>query len=131
MDVAINSVAPNGDKADEHNNTNTSSTNGAVSSQDFKAEESRPVGSYPKTGIDVLIVGTGLAGLSAAIECTRKGHNVRILERYSTINVAGKMRDMLQPPLSPSDGRGRRYVLHGTQRHQVLQALARHGEGVR
>lgn len=93
MDVAINSVAPNGDKADEHNNTNTSSTNGATSLQDFKAEEPRPVGSYPKTGIDVLIVGTGLAGLSAAIECTRKGHNVRILERNSTINVAGELRD--------------------------------------
>jgi len=48
-----------------------------------------PLGSYPKTGIDVLIVGTGLAGLTAAIECVRKGHNVRILERYATINTAG------------------------------------------
>ncbi|PQE18320.1 monooxygenase fad-binding protein [Rutstroemia sp. NJR-2017a BBW] len=39
--------------------------------------------------IDVLIVGTGLAGLTAALECHRKGMNVRIMERYSTINTAG------------------------------------------
>jgi monoamine oxidase len=48
------------------------------------------VGSYESTGIDVLIVGTGLAGLVAALECTRKGHNVRVLERNDTINTAGK-----------------------------------------
>lgn len=52
--------------------------------------ESKPVGSYPSTGIDVLIVGTGLAGLVAALECTRKGHNVRVLERNGDINTAGK-----------------------------------------
>jgi 2-polyprenyl-6-methoxyphenol hydroxylase-like FAD-dependent oxidoreductase len=40
--------------------------------------------------IDVLIVGTGLAGLTAALECHRKGMNVRIMERNSTINTAGK-----------------------------------------
>jgi len=52
---------------------------------------SKPVGSYPPTGIDVLIVGTGLAGLTAAIECVRKGHNVRVLERNDDINTAGDM----------------------------------------
>jgi 2-polyprenyl-6-methoxyphenol hydroxylase-like FAD-dependent oxidoreductase len=52
--------------------------------------ESKPVGSYEPTGIDVLIVGTGLAGLTAALECTRKGHNVRVLERNADINTAGK-----------------------------------------
>lgn len=51
--------------------------------------ESRPLGSYPPTGIDVLIVGTGLGGLSAALECKRKGHDVRVLERNADINVAG------------------------------------------
>ncbi|KAG9811095.1 monooxygenase, partial [Aureobasidium melanogenum] len=53
--------------------------------------ESKPLGSYPKSGIDVLVVGTGLAGLSAALECLRKGHNVRVLERNATINTAGDM----------------------------------------
>jgi 2-polyprenyl-6-methoxyphenol hydroxylase-like FAD-dependent oxidoreductase len=52
-------------------------------------EGSKPLGSYPDSGIDVLIVGTGLAGLTAALECTRKGHNVRVLERHATINTAG------------------------------------------
>jgi 2-polyprenyl-6-methoxyphenol hydroxylase-like FAD-dependent oxidoreductase len=56
--------------------------------------ESKPVGSYEPTGIDVLIVGTGLAGLVAALECTRKGHNVRVLERNADINTAGKKASM-------------------------------------
>jgi monoamine oxidase len=47
------------------------------------------MGTYPDSGINVLIVGTGLAGLTAALECTRKGHNVRVLERSATINTAG------------------------------------------
>lgn len=52
--------------------------------------EPQPVGSFPYSGIDIIIVGTGLAGLTAAIECTRKGHNVRVLERGHTINTAGE-----------------------------------------
>lgn len=44
---------------------------------------------YLPQNIDVLIVGTGLAGLTAALECHRKGMNVRIMERNSTINTAG------------------------------------------
>lgn len=51
--------------------------------------ESEPIGTFDKTGIDVLVVGTGLAGLTAAIECIRKGHNVRVLERASAINTLG------------------------------------------
>ncbi|KAF2774452.1 monooxygenase [Teratosphaeria nubilosa] len=53
--------------------------------------ESEPVGTFPPTGIDVLVVGTGLAGLTAAIECIRKGHTVRVLERNATINTLGDM----------------------------------------
>ena len=49
------------------------------------------MGSFPDTGIDVLIVGTGLAGLTAALECTRKGHKVRVLERGHYINTQGDM----------------------------------------
>jgi len=56
----------------------------------YNQEECKPIGSYPSTGIDVLIVGTGLAGLTASIECARKGHNVRMLERMNDINTAGE-----------------------------------------
>jgi len=55
----------------------------------FNNDEVKPVGSYPPSGVDVLIVGTGLAGLAAAIECVRKGHNVRVLERAGDINTQG------------------------------------------
>ncbi|KAL7625939.1 hypothetical protein AAE478_002708 [Parahypoxylon ruwenzoriense] len=57
----------------------------------IQEKDCKPVGSYPPSGIDVLIVGTGLAGLTAAIECVRKGHNVRVLERHDDINTAGDM----------------------------------------
>ncbi|GAB7360423.1 hypothetical protein MBLNU230_g8379t1 [Neophaeotheca triangularis] len=50
-----------------------------------------PVGSFPPSGIEVLIVGTGFGGLTAALECTRKGHNVRILERNTTVDKGGDM----------------------------------------
>jgi len=50
---------------------------------------SKPVGSYPDSGIHVLIVGTGLAGLTAAIECHRKGHRVQVLERHTEISTMG------------------------------------------
>lgn len=46
-------------------------------------------GDYPDSGIEVLIIGAGLAGLTAAIECARKGHRVRVLERHSEINTMG------------------------------------------
>lgn len=54
-----------------------------------EGSEPKPLGSYPESGINVLIVGTGLAGLTAAIECVRKGHKVQVLERDSAINTAG------------------------------------------
>lgn len=66
-------------------------------------EGSKPLGSYPDSGIDVLIVGTGLAGLTAALECTRKGHNVRVLERHATINTSGVSREAEALPYPPSN----------------------------
>lgn len=47
------------------------------------------MGSYEPTGIDVLVIGTGLGGLVAILECVRKGHNVRVLERNADINTLG------------------------------------------
>lgn len=70
--------------SDQVNGSNGVNGHGSSNGADIN-----PVGSYPKSGIDVLIVGTGLAGLTAALECTRKGHSVRVLERDATINTAG------------------------------------------
>ncbi|KAI1809558.1 FAD/NAD(P)-binding domain-containing protein [Poronia punctata] len=46
---------------------------------------------YRESKISILIVGTGLAGLTAALECTRKGHRVIMVERMNEINTAGDM----------------------------------------
>lgn len=44
-----------------------------------------------ETGVKVLIVGAGLAGLMAALECWRKGHEVvGILERNQGPNYSGE-----------------------------------------
>jgi flavin-dependent dehydrogenase len=41
------------------------------------------------SGIDVIIVGLGIAGLVAAIECHYKGHRVIGLEKSPEIRVLG------------------------------------------
>lgn len=74
--------------------------NGDVSAS---ANDIRPVGSYSSSGIDVLVVGTGLAGLTAALECIRKGHNVRVLERYSSINTAGRFSSPIEQAIVSND----------------------------
>jgi len=43
----------------------------------------------PSSGIRVLIVGAGFAGLTAAIECTRKGHAVTVLENFPELKSLG------------------------------------------
>lgn len=43
----------------------------------------------PPSGIHVLIVGAGFAGLCAAIECDRKGHRVTLLEKVSELKPLG------------------------------------------
>jgi glycine/D-amino acid oxidase-like deaminating enzyme len=42
------------------------------------------------TGISILIVGGGIAGLTFAIEAHRKGHNVQVIERRLRGETAGK-----------------------------------------
>ncbi|CAN9232673.1 unnamed protein product [Alternaria alternata] len=44
-----------------------------------------------ETGISILVIGAGIAGLSFAIESHRKGHNIRIVERRSSQESAGEM----------------------------------------
>jgi 2-polyprenyl-6-methoxyphenol hydroxylase-like FAD-dependent oxidoreductase len=43
----------------------------------------------PKSGIKVIIVGAGFAGLCAAIECDRKGHDVILLEKVKNLKPLG------------------------------------------
>ncbi|KAI1644007.1 putative monooxygenase [Daldinia loculata] len=42
-----------------------------------------------QTGIKVIVVGTGFAGLTAAIECHRKGHDVLVLEKFQELKLLG------------------------------------------
>ncbi|EEA24975.1 hypothetical protein TMatcc_008079 [Talaromyces marneffei ATCC 18224] len=44
---------------------------------------------HAPTGIKVLIVGAGFAGLTAAIECHRKGHDVVVLESFPQLKILG------------------------------------------
>ncbi|KAI1165643.1 putative monooxygenase [Nemania serpens] len=43
----------------------------------------------PKNGVRVLVVGAGFAGLTAAIECHRKGHSVTLLEKFPELKLLG------------------------------------------
>ncbi|PSN73825.1 FAD/NAD(P)-binding domain-containing protein [Corynespora cassiicola Philippines] len=49
----------------------------------------------PPTGIRVLIVGAGFAGVSAAIECDRKGHSVTLYEKLDTIEEITRYGDII------------------------------------
>ncbi|KAH7143449.1 hypothetical protein EDB81DRAFT_759891 [Dactylonectria macrodidyma] len=45
---------------------------------------------YPSnTGINVIVVGAGFGGLTAAIECHRQGHHVEIYESFPELKVLG------------------------------------------
>lgn len=55
-------------------------------------ETEHTMDSFPrktKSGIKVLVVGAGFAGLTAAIECDRKGHSVTVFERVSALKPLG------------------------------------------
>ncbi|EGZ75943.1 FAD/NAD(P)-binding domain-containing protein [Neurospora tetrasperma FGSC 2509] len=47
------------------------------------------------SGLHILIVGAGFAGLSAAIECTRKGHRVTLFEKVSSIDEITRYGDII------------------------------------
>lgn len=60
------------------------------------------IAGYPKTGITVVIVGAGFGGLSAAIECTMKGHNAIVLEKAAKWEQLGDIISIsTYRPLSP------------------------------
>ncbi|KAH8119617.1 monooxygenase [Phellopilus nigrolimitatus] len=43
------------------------------------------------TGVKVVIVGAGFAGLTCAIECKRKGHEVLLLEKFKELKILGEL----------------------------------------
>lgn len=44
----------------------------------------------PPSGINVLVVGAGVGGLATALECVRKGHSVRVVERSESASAGGE-----------------------------------------
>lgn len=44
---------------------------------------------YPPTGIKVIVVGSGFAGLACAIESQRKGHKVILVEKSREFAIPG------------------------------------------
>ena len=47
---------------------------------------------FPSNGIRVIIVGAGIGGLGAALECWRKGCEVLVLERADKLSPLDKQR---------------------------------------
>lgn len=41
------------------------------------------------TGVRVLVIGAGFAGLTAAIECHRQGHDVTVVDKFSELRTLG------------------------------------------
>ncbi|KAL7622323.1 hypothetical protein AAE478_007827 [Parahypoxylon ruwenzoriense] len=61
------------------------------------AKSSIPMERYPPSGISILIVGSGIAGLGFAIEAYRKGHSVRIVERRLNFHDRGAVIGIQNP----------------------------------
>ena len=53
-------------------------------------EEDPVFSRYPSSGINILVAGAGIAGLSFAIEAHRKGHEVSVIDRRPHFNDYGK-----------------------------------------
>lgn len=49
----------------------------------------------PPSGINVIVVGAGFAGISAAIECDRKGHSVTLVEKVENIDEITRIGDII------------------------------------
>ena len=45
---------------------------------------------FPETGLKVIIIGAGVGGLAAALECWRKGCDVTVLERVEKLSTIGE-----------------------------------------
>ncbi|KAK3326677.1 hypothetical protein B0H66DRAFT_551491 [Apodospora peruviana] len=49
----------------------------------------------PPSGIKVIVVGAGFAGLAAAIECDRKGHSVTLVEKADNVDELTRIGDII------------------------------------
>ncbi|ERT00579.1 hypothetical protein HMPREF1624_03953 [Sporothrix schenckii ATCC 58251] len=49
----------------------------------------------PPSGIRVIVVGAGFAGIAAAIECDRKGHSVTLLEKAQDVDEIMRLGDII------------------------------------
>lgn len=59
---------------------------------DIQYDKAEDLHRHPETGISVLVVGGGPAGLYTALECWRKGHTVvGVLERSPGPSAAGML----------------------------------------
>lgn len=75
---------------------------------------------HPPTGISVLIVGAGFAGLSFAIECIRKGHTVTLLEKAADISEITRFGDIIS-----FDANGARHFTRWPGVIEAMQKVAR------
>lgn len=80
----------------------------------------------PPSGIDILVVGSGLGGLFSSIELHRQGHNVRIIESKPKIEGFGSYKPSTvdgTPSLIMSNFR--RLRRHRTISYETVQQMAR------
>lgn len=49
-----------------------------------------PIKRQPSSGLSILVVGGGIAGLGFAIEAYRKGHNIRVIDRRPNFDDYGR-----------------------------------------
>ncbi len=92
---------------------------------------------HSPSGISVLIVGAGPVGAYTALECWRKGHDVRVIERMPSSSTQGRLLLSFHSSTLPWDMLltvfwNRRFFHRLTTHHPAPpDLLARHGGGER
>lgn len=56
-----------------------------------KFGNAKPIKRQPSSGLSILVVGGGIAGLGFAIEAYRKGHDIRIIDRRPNFDDYGRL----------------------------------------
>ena len=81
------------------------------------------------TGIEVIIVGAGLGGLYAAVECHRQGHSVTVLESRARLDPIGESA-AIQGPMTSLISARRRLCRHRAVCNEAIPQMARHGQSI-